>query len=105
METKLKNTIYEFEFCDGSKANLTLAFYKLIQLKSKHKSLYERYCKAQKQKELDELELITVLYAAYICANLDSAELMSEEEFAMMCGSDRIAVFTAYKELTQPKKQ
>ena len=103
------NTIYEFEFYDGTKAPLTLAFYMLLQLKGKNKSLYYRYTKImvkQSKGDLDELDTITLLYTAYCCASLNSSEpLMTEEDFMMKCGSDRKAVGEALQHLLNPKKQ
>lgn len=107
MDKKMLNTVYEFEFQDGSKANLTLAFYKLYLLKSKRKPLYDRYTEIMNRidKHFDELDSIAVLYVAYICANMESEEIMTEEDFMIKCGSDRKAVSEAVKALTQPKKQ
>lgn len=102
------NTIYDFEFADGSKAELTLAFYKLYQLRSKNKTLYDRYNKIMSKNSNggtpDELETITVLYVAYVCANMDKGELMDEDTFMMLCGSDRKAVNDAVTHLLTPKK-
>lgn len=108
MDTRKLNTTYDFEMADGSVVTLTLAFYKLYQLKSKNKALYDRYNKIMasnaKGNNVDELETITVLYTAYVCAHMDSEELMSEEEFMMLCGSDRAAVNDAVGHLITPKK-
>lgn len=106
MENKL-NTTYEYEFEDGSKAKMTLAFFAIYQLKSKNNSLYNRYNQAMNnlsKNNADELNTMTVLYTAYVCANMDEKNLMSEEEFLIKCGSDRIAVGKAARALTQPKK-
>jgi hypothetical protein len=106
MEKNLNTTI-EFEFCDGTTAKMTLFFYALYQLKNKNKALYDRYNKVmtnQAKGIYDELEMITLLYVAYVCANLDEENLMSEEEFIMKCGADRKAVAEAAQELTSPKK-
>lgn len=103
---KKMNTTIDFEFCDGSTAKLSLTFYDLYQLKSKNKSLYNRYNEALKNSQkgsYDELDMATILYAAYICANSENP--MDEEEFLMKCGSDRLAVANAVKELINPKKQ
>ena len=102
------NTNYTFEFCDGTTAELTLTFYSLYQLKAKNRTMYDRYHKIMSNNaanKYDELEMISVLYTAYICANLDKEDVMTEEEFIIKCGSDRIAVANAVRELTQPKKQ
>lgn len=104
MENKKMNTIIDFEFFDGTTAKLTLTFYALYQLKAKNKTLYERYNKIMSKQASEELEMITVLYTAYACANLSEENLMTEEEFMMKCGSDRIAIRDAIQELTQPKK-
>lgn len=106
MNKKL-NTTVDFELCDGTNVKLTLAFYHLYQLKSKNPSLYKRYNAAMANSgsgNYDELDMITILYAAYMCANMD-AETMKEEEFMMLCGSDRMAVANAVKALTSPKKK
>ena len=106
------NTKYTFTFEDGTTAELTLAFYALYMLKAKNKALYVKYNSAmarmgdQKNNGFDELDAITILYAAYVCANIDDFDsLLTEEEFMVKCGSDRIAVANAVRDLTQPKKR
>ena len=99
------NTTIDFEFYDGTTEKMTLTFYALYQLKAKNKSLYERYNKIMtKQTVSDELEMVTVAYTAYVCANMNEENLMTEEEFMIKCGCDRIALRDAIKQLTQPKK-
>jgi hypothetical protein len=103
---ELKNTKYEFEFEDGDKCEMTLAFYALYQLKAKRKSIYERYNKVMTKGAEEELDMITVLYAAYLCANIENIETcMSEEEFLIKCGSDRMALKDAMEVLIKPKKR
>lgn len=105
---KQMNTTIDFEFCDGTSAKMTLTFYALYKLKGKNTVLYNRYnrCLNAVQKDTaDELDTITILYTAYICANMDEENLLTEEEFIMKCGSDRVAVSKAARALTQPKKQ
>lgn len=108
---KPMNTKYIYEFEDGTSCEMTLAFYVLYLLKAKNKSLYDRYNRtmngmADKNKEYDELESLTILYTAYRCANINEPEenLLTEEEFIMKCGSDRTAVGRAIKRLINPKK-
>ena len=105
MEKKL-NTTHEFEFCDGEKTELTLAFYKLYQLKSsQYKAYYEAYNQITTKKRMaEELDLVKILYVAYLCAHLKDAEIMPEETFMEKCGCDREALVEAYEALTQPKK-
>lgn len=108
MDNRKLNTTYDFELADGSVVELTLAFYKLYQLRSKNKALYERYNKIMSNNAkggvVEELDTIAVLYTAYVCANMSKDELMNEEEFMMLCGSDRVAVNNAVEHLITPKK-
>lgn len=102
------NTTIDYEFCDGTKAPLTLTFYALYQLRSKNAFLYKRYNDVMlkmSKGNYDELDMVTVLYTAYMCANSDKENILSEEEFIMLLGSDRTALGKAVQELTSPKKQ
>lgn len=102
----MKNTYIDYKFEDGESVKMTLAFYALYQLKSLNKGLYDRYNKVMTKGASDELEMLTVLYTAYACANLgDLSNLMSEEEFLIKCGSDRYSIKDAMEKLIKPKKQ
>lgn len=104
MEKKL-NTVLEYEFQDGDKAEMTLTFYKLYQLKSKRKDLYERYTQLMAKKSNDDLEMVEILYTAYACAHIDNLDsIMSEEEFMIKCGSDRRGINQILAQLIYPKK-
>lgn len=108
MEKKM-NTVIEYEFQDGTTTEMTLTFHKLYQLRNKNKNLYYRYNDAMNRMpkpNSEELDSITILYTAYVCAHMDEDEenLMSEVEFMIKCGSDRKEVARAARELTQPKK-
>lgn len=106
METPKLNTSYEFEFSDGTKTNLTLTFYALYQLKSRDKALYDRYNKVMNTVatgKSDELDMVTLLYVAYICANHKDENIMNEEEFIIKCGFDREALGNAARALTTAK--
>lgn len=108
MDAKMLNTYYEFQLADGTTAKLTLNFYFLYQLRNKNKSLYERYNKilneqAKKDYVYDEIDNMEILYTAYCCANMDNESALSEEDFLMLCGSDRKAVGKAIKALLAPK--
>lgn len=100
----LKNTLYEFKFEDGDTVQMTLAFYALYQLKAKNKGVYEEYNKIMTKGATEELDMITVLYAAYLCANIDDIpSCMKFDEFLMKCGSDRYAIKKAMEHLVKPK--
>ena len=108
MANKMLNTTYDFELESGEVVKLTLSFYALYQLRSKNKALHDRYNKIMtnnaKNGTVDELDTITILYVAYVCANMANEELMNEEEFMIQCGSDRVAVNKAIEHLIMPKK-
>lgn len=102
---EMKNTYCDFPFEDGGSVKMTLAYYFLYQLKNVNKAVYDRYNKIMTNGIKEEIEMITVLYAAYLCANItDSQNCMSEEEFMIKCGSDRLAVRTVFEKLTKAKK-
>lgn len=101
---KLATTV-EHEFWDGSTVKCTLAMYQLKRLASKDKKLYETAMKVLTKGTDDIFESIRVLYAAYVCANMDSDELMSEDDFLMMCGSDYTGISETVTALINPKKR
>lgn len=108
MDAKMLNTYYDFKLADGTTAKLTLNFYFLYQLRSKNKSLYDRYHKvinAQSKKDyvFDEIDNMEILYTAYFCANMDKEDMLSEADFYLLCGCDRKAVGSAIKALVAPK--
>ena len=105
MDSNALTTGYTFEFEDGSTCQMSLTFIRLKRLASKNKVLYERQQKIMTHGGKDEFDTLTVLYAAYVCANLDSDDLMSEDTFIEKCGTDRFAVNQAMEALTNPKKR
>lgn len=105
MEKSALTTTYTFEFCDETTCEMTLAFIRLKMLSGKNRALYERCQKVMANGAKDELETLTVVYTAYVCANIDSENLMSEDEFIEKCGSDRQALVEALTALTSPKKR
>ena len=98
-------TRYTFTFEDGDTCEMTLAFIRLKRLSSKNRGLYDSYNKIMVNGPKEELEMLTVLYAAYVCANLDSDNLLTEDEFIEKCGSDRVALREAIERLINPKKR
>lgn len=105
MDKNALSTGYTFEFEDGTTCQMCLSFIRLKRLAGKNKALYERHQKVMMNGSKDELDTLTVLYAAYVCANMDSADLMSEDEFLEKCGSDRVVVNEALGALTNPKNR
>lgn len=98
-------TTVEHEFFDGSTVKCTLAMYRLKQLASKNKKLYETAMKVLGKGTDDVFESVRVIYAAYICAHMDSEELLTEDEFVMMCGSDYTGINNTVTALINPKKR
>lgn len=102
----LKNTCIDFKFEDGDSVKMTLAFYALYQLKAKNKAIYDKYNEIMTKGAKEEFDMLTVLYAAYLCANIDELEAcMTFEQFMQKCGSDRYAIKEASEKLIKPKKQ
>lgn len=98
-------TTVEHELFDGSTVKCTLAMWRLKQLASKNKKLYETAMKVLGKGTEDVFESIRVIYAAYVCANMDSEEIMSEDDFIMMCGSDYAGINQTVSALINPKKR
>lgn len=100
------NTTYDFTLCDGTTVKMTLNFYFLYQLRNNHKGLYERYNKIMQdtnKNNMDILDMVTICYVAYMCANLNAENVLSEDEFYMMCGNNIKAVGKAVNQLINPK--
>lgn len=98
-------TTVEHEFFDGSTVKCTLAMYRLKQLASKNKKLYETAMKVLGKGTEDVFESIRVVYAAYVCANMDEENLLTEDEFVMLCGSDYAGINQTVTALINPKKR
>lgn len=108
MDKPMMNTTYDFKLGDGSTVKLTLNFYFLYQLRSTNKELYDRYnaiMQRTNKDNFDILDMATICYVGYVCANLKEEKLLSEEDFYMLCGYDMAAVGKAVNHLVNPKKQ
>lgn len=101
----LKNTYVQYELIDGTKVDLTLAFYLLKLLEGKNPGLTARYYKLQSKKEMIDTDMVTIIYTAYCCANLDNPEMMDEETFMIMMGSDRLSMRSLMNRLMGSKKK
>lgn len=104
----MKNTFIDFELEDGAKIQLTLNFARLLQLRSKRKSVYEKYTNALAGKgDAFENSLIT-LYTAYLCANiekLDNSEIMDFNTFIDAIPQNFMTVNAIVDKLINPKKK
>ncbi len=100
------NNTYDFELADGNVVKVTLRFYSLYQLKSKNKSVYERYNKVMTKGPQEELDNCLILYTAYLCANIANyEECMDEMTFLELMPTDREYIGEMLTELMHPKKK
>lgn len=101
----LKNTYVPYTLIDGTTVQLTLAFYLLKLLEGKNPDLTERYYKTASKKEPRDSDIVTLLYTAYCCANLDNPEMYDEETFCILLGSDRLSLRGLMNRLMGAKKK
>ena len=101
-----KNTYVDFELEDGTTVKLTLQFYRLYMLKNTNKkAVYDRYNKINAEGFKEELDMVDVLYTAYLCANVKEIDTcMTREEFLMNMPVDREYIGDTYNMLVNPKK-
>lgn len=103
---EIKNSYQEFELENGETVRMTLTFGKLNVLKSINNQLYERYNKILYGKSEDILDMVTLMYVAYWCANFNlSDSLYNENEFIDLVPFDFTEIKRVYTALTQPKKK
>ena len=75
-------TFLELKLNDGNTVSLTLTFGRLLKLRQKKKEIYDRYNDLAMNGIKEELDFVTYLYVAYLCANIENLEeCMTEEEF------------------------
>lgn len=100
------NTIMEFEMADGTKVGMTLAYFPLLQVRTKKKNIFEKYNKVATKGPQDEFDMITILYTGYLCANVEQLEsTMTEMDFIKGLPTSREQVANACQWLLNgPKK-
>lgn len=102
-------TFKELQLQNGEVIQLTLNFRRLLQLKNKRKKLYERYNLIYNKTIKDNtFDTITILYVAYLCANIDEIDndkVMSEDEFMEEIPQSFVLINNIVTELTQPKSK
>ena len=105
-ENKQINTTFDFELVDGTVVQLTLRYISLYQLRGKNRAAYDKYNRIMMKGPQEELENVTVLYTAYLCANLTKIdECMTELEFMDLMPADREYVGTVLQGLIVGKKK
>ena len=101
----MKNTFIEFELNNDEKVDLTLTFGKLNVLKSVNNELYTRYNEIVYGKSEDLLDMVTIIYVAYWCANFGKDKLYKEDDFINLVPFDMPEIQRAYNSLMRPKKK
>lgn len=101
----MKNTFIEFELNNDEKVDLTLTFGKLNVLKSVNNELYTRYNEIVYGKREDLLDMVTIIYVAYWCANFGKDKLYKEDDFINLVPFDMPEIQRAYNSLMRPKKK
>ena len=77
----MKNTYQELELNNGEVVKLTLNFARLLKIKNDREVLYNRLMRILQASDIDVIsDSLTVIYVAYLCANLD-IEVLSEDDF------------------------
>lgn len=97
-------TMVEHELCDGTKVNCTIAMFRLKQLANVDRTLYDVVMNTLSKGTKDIFESVRFVYAAYVCANMGADNLITEDDFLIMCGSDYVGLNQTIEKLTNPKK-
>ena len=97
------NTVISIKLMDGRAVDATLNFARLRKLSVKHKELYKRYQKIISSTTYDELSIAEIVYTAYVCANIDSDDIMDIEEFLENLTPNREELFDIYQNKLQPR--
>ena len=101
-----KNTYQELTLNDGQVIKLTLNFYNLLQVKNNQPKLYDRFMKVLQNKEFDIVfDSLTVLYVGYLCANLNSESVLTEEDFIAQVPFNLEKIYIVAGALIQSKKK
>lgn len=85
---------------DGTEVEIRLTFKDLYNLEKTNSKLAEEYFNVQKKDELNELDMLKVLRAGYICSG--NGEL-SFDEFLDKVSQNRNNTLSAYYEMLYPK--
>ena len=101
----MKNTYQELELLNGEKVKLTLNFARLLKVKSDNPQLYDRFMKVLQNKDYDIVfDSLTVVYIAYLCANIGE-ETLTEDELSELIPFDLELINTIAGRLIQSKKK
>lgn len=78
------NNEIDFTLNNGEIVKLSLNFKTLLKIKSNYSEEYEAFNKVvtgSRKDDADFFEVLSVIYVAYLCANLDNKDRYTKEEF------------------------
>ncbi len=103
------NTELDFLLTNSEKVKLTLNFELLLKIKQKYPDEYESFSRyvlfGDKNTELDFLEIVQVIYVAYLCANFEDEKIYSKDAFIKLVPFDINLITRTQKELLGIKKK
>lgn len=80
-EAMLKSSRKQLELMNGETVELTLNFRRLLEVRNKRKTVYEKYNKVIMQGTKDSFDVLAVIYTAYLCGLDNVEDGMPEDEF------------------------
>lgn len=102
----MKHTEIDFQLTNDEIVKLTLTFGKLNVLRSVKNDLYTRYNEIIYGKSEDIMDMVTIIYVAYWCANYGKDSFINkEEDFIELVPFDMVEIQRAYNGLMKPKKK
>ena len=105
-EKKVQAVGQEFVLNNGETVTLSLSFGRLNLLKKLDLELYDRFNKILYGKSEDILDLVTIIYVGYWCANFGKADkLYKEDDFIELVEFNTLEIKRTFNALTQPKKK
>lgn len=102
----MKNTYQELELIDGQIVKMTLNFARLLKIKNDQPNIYDKFMDVLQKKDFDVIsDSLAVLYAGYLCANIDNESVLSEYEFVELIPFDLELINVKAGQLVQGKKK
>jgi hypothetical protein len=99
-------TYKEMVLENGEIVNLTLNFAALYKLKGKNEDVYNRYNDVRMHGMKDELDQAIILYAAYLCANIENLkDCIDEMTFYALMPENHVLVSLITGQLLNGKKK
>lgn len=101
----MENTIMYYETTAGEKIGLTITFALLYKVKGECPEAYKRYNDVMMNGMKDIFDATSILYAAYLCANIENAERLPYTQFLEVLGDDMTGVMRTAAALMGRKKK